>query len=62
MDGRVYSWGFSANYRTALRTEDSVETPTLVDNTAIHGRKLTFAGCGGQFSVFAGPATHGKGI
>ncbi len=62
MDGKAYSWGFSANYRTGLRTEDSVQTPTLVDNTAIHGRTLTFAGCGGQSSVLASPATLSNGI
>ncbi|KAI9732112.1 MAG: hypothetical protein M1834_004208 [Cirrosporium novae-zelandiae] len=56
-DGEAYSWGFSANYRTGLGSEDSVNEATLIANTAVKGKRLTFAGCGGQFSVLAGPAT-----
>jgi regulator of chromosome condensation len=55
--GEVYSWGFSSNYRTGLGTEETVEEPTQIQNTALVGKKLTFAGCGGQFSVLAGPAS-----
>lgn len=55
-EGEAYSWGFSANYRTGLGTDDSIEEPTKLENTALQGVKLTFAGCGGQFSVLAGPA------
>lgn len=54
--GEVYSWGFSSNYRTGLGTEETIEEPTQIQNTALVGKKLTFAGCGGQFSVLAGPA------
>jgi regulator of chromosome condensation len=55
-EGEAYSWGFSANYRTGLGTDDSVEEPTKLENTALQGKKLSFVGCGGQFSVVAGPA------
>lgn len=33
-----------------------VKTATLIDNTAIHGKKITWAAGGGQFSMLAGPA------
>lgn len=55
-DGRVWSWGFSANYQTGQGTDDDVEVAGLVENTAVRGKTLTWAGAGGQFSVFAGPA------
>jgi regulator of chromosome condensation len=54
--GEVYSWGFSANYRTGQGTEEVIEEATKIENSAVKGKKLTFAGCGGQFTVLAGPA------
>ena len=60
-DGEAYSWGFSANYRTGLGTEDPVTEATIIENTAVKGKRLTFAACGGQFSVLAGPADLGNG-
>jgi regulator of chromosome condensation len=53
-DGKAYSWGFSANYRTGLGTEDEIEEPTLLENGVVKGKKIVWAGCGGQFSVLAG--------
>ncbi|RDA95517.1 hypothetical protein CP533_5415 [Ophiocordyceps camponoti-saundersi (nom. inval.)] len=50
-DGKVYAWGFSANYQTGLGTMDDVHTPTLVDNSAIRDKKIIAAYAGGQFSV-----------
>ncbi|EHK97517.1 putative protein pim1 [Glarea lozoyensis 74030] len=50
MEGQAYSWGFSESYRTGQGTTDSIKEATLIDNTATRGKKLTFAGCGGQFS------------
>lgn len=51
-DGKAYSWGFSANYQTGQgEQDDDVEVPTLIDNSAVHDRKLLSAGAGGQFSV-----------
>ncbi|KAI9751717.1 MAG: ornithine carbamoyltransferase [Chaenotheca gracillima] len=55
--GKVYSWGFSASYRTGLGTLDPVETPTMLENSALVGKRLTSAFCGGQFSVLAGPGS-----
>ena len=50
-DGKVYSWGFSANYQTGQGTDDDIEVPTLIDNTAIRDRKIIWAGAGGQYSI-----------
>jgi regulator of chromosome condensation len=61
-DGRAYSWGYSQSYRTGLRTEDSVEKPTLITNSTIATRKITFAGCGGQFLILAGPKVVINGV
>ncbi|KAJ4349973.1 uncharacterized protein N0V89_008594 [Didymosphaeria variabile] len=52
-DGRAYSWGFSANYQTGQGTDDDIETPTLIDNTAVRDVKLVWAGAGGQYSALA---------
>ncbi|KAK4643245.1 hypothetical protein QC761_403350 [Podospora bellae-mahoneyi] len=52
-DGKVYSWGFSANYQTGQGTTDDIESPTLIDNTAIRDRKIVFAGAGGQYGIVA---------
>ncbi|KAJ4407194.1 hypothetical protein N0V91_004076 [Didymella pomorum] len=52
-NGKAYSWGFSANYQTGQGTDDDIEEATLIDNTAVRETKLTWAGCGGQYSVLA---------
>lgn len=54
-DGKPYSWGYAENYRTALGSTDTTWTPTLVENSVIKDKKMTFAACGGQFGVIAGP-------
>ncbi|KAH9986728.1 regulator of chromosome condensation 1/beta-lactamase-inhibitor protein II [Xylariaceae sp. FL0662B] len=54
--GKVYSWGFSANYQTGQGTTDDIEVPTLIDNTAIRGKKIIWSGAGGQYSVLAAHA------
>ena len=54
--GRAWSWGFSANYQTGQGTTEDIHMPTLIDNTATREQKLTFVGCGGQFSVLASEA------
>ncbi|KAJ5273952.1 Regulator of chromosome condensation RCC1 [Penicillium angulare] len=56
-DGRAWSWGFSANYQTGQGTADDIEVATIIDNTAVRGKKLNWAGAGGQFSVFADAAS-----
>ncbi|KAF2865861.1 regulator of chromosome condensation 1/beta-lactamase-inhibitor protein II [Massariosphaeria phaeospora] len=52
-NGKAYSWGFSVNYQTGQGTDDDVEIPTMIDNTAVRDTKLTFAGAGGQYSILA---------
>ncbi|OTA66010.1 RCC1/BLIP-II protein [Hypoxylon sp. EC38] len=52
-EGQAYSWGFSENYQTGQGTTDDIETPTLIDNSAIRGEKIVWAGAGGQFSMLA---------
>ncbi|CAJ0547514.1 Ff.00g042680.m01.CDS01 [Fusarium sp. VM40] len=63
-EGKVFSWGFSSNYQTGQGTIDDIHTPTVIDNTAIRGKKIIGAGAGGQYSVLFGeaedtPATNG---
>ena len=55
-DDEAYSWGFSTNYQTGQGKTDDVLVPTKLENTAVRGKKITWAGCGGQFSIIAGPA------
>ncbi|OIW24638.1 RCC1/BLIP-II protein, partial [Coniochaeta ligniaria NRRL 30616] len=50
-EGQVYSWGFSVGFQTGQGQTDDVEEPTLIDNTAIRGKKVIFAGSGGPYSV-----------
>jgi regulator of chromosome condensation len=57
-DGRAWSWGFSATYQTGQGTQDDIEVATVIDNTATRGKKLNWAGAGGQFSVFTEPASE----
>ncbi|KAJ5480980.1 Protein pim1 [Penicillium diatomitis] len=52
VNGRAWSWGFSATYQTGQGTSDDIEVATMIDNTATRDRKLNWAGAGGQFSVF----------
>ncbi|KAI9869748.1 MAG: hypothetical protein M1830_005127 [Pleopsidium flavum] len=60
-EGQAYSWGFSANYQTGQGSDEDVEVATLIDNTAVRGKKLNWAGAGGQFSVLTAPA-DGQGV
>ncbi|KAI9853133.1 MAG: hypothetical protein M1824_001524 [Vezdaea acicularis] len=63
-DGKCYSWGFSANYQTGQGTDEDVEVATLIDNTAVRGRVLEWAGAGGQFAVLTAkaPVVNGNGV
>ncbi|KUJ20774.1 RCC1/BLIP-II protein [Mollisia scopiformis] len=53
-DGVAWSWGFSEAYQTGQGQGDDVEEATEIDNTAVRGKKLVFAGLGGQFGLVAG--------
>ncbi|KAI0836887.1 RCC1/BLIP-II [Hypoxylon sp. FL0890] len=52
-DGRAYSWGFSENYQTGQGTKDDVEIPAPIDNSAVRGEKIVWAGVGGQYGMLA---------
>ena len=54
-DGKAYSWGFNVNYQCGLGTMDDIDTPQLIDNTAVRDKHLIWAGAGGQFSLLAAP-------
>ncbi|KAL9615295.1 MAG: hypothetical protein Q9167_000266 [Letrouitia subvulpina] len=54
--GKAFSWGFSANYQTGQGTDDDVDEPTVIANTAVRDRYLNWAGAGGQYSVLTSPA------
>lgn len=55
-EGKVYSWGYSENYRTGLGTEKAVKEPTLLQKGDIKDKQIIYTGCGGQFSILAGTA------
>ncbi|PNS15736.1 hypothetical protein CAC42_4188 [Sphaceloma murrayae] len=55
-NGQAYAWGFSANYQTGLGTDDDVAVATLIDNTAVRGKKLIGAHTGGQFGILTAAA------
>lgn len=59
--GQAYSWGFSANYQTGQGTDDDITVATLIDNTAVRGKKLDKAYAGGQYSMLTAPADEGAG-
>lgn len=64
MEGKVFSWGFSSNCQTGQGTINDIEKPTIIDNTAIRGKKIIGASAGGQYSLLVGiaedvPATNG---
>ncbi|EYE92593.1 RCC1 domain-containing protein [Aspergillus ruber CBS 135680] len=58
LDGRAWSWGFSATYQTGQGTQDDIEIATVIENTAVRGKKLNWAGAGGQFSVLTESANQ----
>jgi len=50
-EGKAWAWGFSANYQTGLGTDDDVAVATLIDNTAVRGKKIIGAHTGGQYGI-----------
>ncbi|MCJ1382494.1 hypothetical protein MMC17_005607 [Xylographa soralifera] len=54
--GSAFSWGFSAGYQTGLGTTADVLVPTRIENTAVRGRRIVWAGAGGQFGMLAAEA------
>lgn len=59
-NGQAYAWGFSSNYQTGLGTTEDVTVATLIDNTAVRGKKLDKAYAGGQFGILTAPAEDVK--
>lgn len=55
-EGRAYSWGFNINYQCGQGTSDDIAIAKLMNAKSIRETKLTWAGCGGQFSMLAAVA------
>ncbi|KAF2398475.1 RCC1/BLIP-II [Trichodelitschia bisporula] len=55
-EGKAYSWGFNASYQLGQGHDEDVPVATHIDNTAVRGKELDWAGCGGQFSILTAPA------
>lgn len=55
-DGTHHSWGFNTYRQTGLEEEDDVHVAMQLSNKHIDGKKLVWAGAGGQFSYIAGIA------
>lgn len=54
-DGKAFSWGFNGNYQCGQGTDDDIPLATLIDNSAVRNKKLSWAGAGGQYSMLASP-------
>lgn len=55
-EGKAYSWGFNAGYQCGQgNVDDDVVVATLLDSSAVRGKRLSWAGAGGQYSMLAGP-------
>jgi regulator of chromosome condensation len=51
--GQLYAWGYNGTYQCGLgRDVEDVAEATLIDNTATRGKKFTWVGAGGQYSLF----------
>lgn len=60
--GQAYSWGFNVNYQCGQGAgSDDIDEPTRIENTAVKDRELTWAGCGGQFSIMTAVAKDDDG-
>lgn len=52
-EGKAYSWGFNSNYQCGQGTEEDIPIATLINNTAVRNKRLSWAGAGGQYSMLA---------
>jgi regulator of chromosome condensation len=51
--GQLYAWGYNGTYQCGLGKDiEDVSEATLVENTATLGKKFTWVGAGGQYSLF----------
>ena len=55
-NGQAWTWGLNATYQLGLGHDENVEFPTLIENRAVHGKMLNWAGAGGQYSMLTAPA------
>ncbi|KAL2007224.1 hypothetical protein VTN00DRAFT_8662 [Thermoascus crustaceus] len=54
-DGKAYSWGFNSNYQCGQGTDEDIPIATLIDNSAVRNKRLSWAGAGVQYSMLAAP-------
>lgn len=60
--GQAYSWGLNANHQCGHGAGSSdIDEPTRIDTPAVRNHELTWAGCGGEFSVMAAVAKGDDG-
>ena len=57
-DGQGYTWGFSASYQTGQGSDTDLRVARVLDNTAVRGKVLSWAGAGGQYSMLAGVSSN----
>ncbi|KAI9742751.1 MAG: hypothetical protein M1818_003480 [Claussenomyces sp. TS43310] len=50
-DHKAFSWSFNVDRQTGQKTADDVECVTLLDHPSIKGKRLVWAGAGGQYSM-----------
>ncbi|KAL9113930.1 MAG: hypothetical protein Q9227_002064 [Pyrenula ochraceoflavens] len=55
-EGKAFSWGFNASCQTGVGGSDDIETASPITAAPISKQRLSWAGAGGQFSVFAAAA------
>ena len=61
VEGTAYSAGFGREGQLGLGETESVEIVTEIVGKAVKGRKIVWAGTGGQHSMIAAPATIDAG-
>ena len=55
-DGKAYSWGTNNTFQCGVGNDDDVEVAEWIDNTALRGKKVVWAGASAQFSAVAAEA------
>lgn len=60
--GRVWSWGFNAQGQAGQGGEEEVQGARVLENTAVRGRVVVWAGAGGQYGVLMGRRLRGMGV
>ncbi|KAL9109946.1 MAG: hypothetical protein Q9227_005469 [Pyrenula ochraceoflavens] len=55
-DGKAWSWGTNNTFQCGQGNDEDVEEATWIDNTALRGKKVCWAGASAQFSNVAAVA------